>query len=244
MVARLYSDSDQCSVDLCERVPESRGLCHSHFEYLRRTGTWPTHRLYSDIPWEERFWARTTPGENGCILWTGATGGDGRYGMTMWQGRNVPAHKVAYLAFRGDYDQSLDLDHLCRTTLCVNPLHLEPVTHRENVLRGESLQAQNARKTECVRGHDLTDPANVARRGGGRVCITCRRERNAETWQRRRAELEARHEAGECSQDLRCKFCAPNLDPHGRVSTYRKGCRCAKCCAGLTAYNQRYRRAS
>lgn len=190
MVARLYFDGDECSVPECRRIPEGRGLCHGHLAYLNRTGTWPTHRLLTDIPFVERFVARTTPGDNGCVLWTGATGGDGRYGMAMYEGRNRPAHVVAYLMFRGEYDQTLDLDHLCGTTLCVNPLHLEPVTHRENVLRGRSLQAANARKVECIRGHDLTDPANVRRFGPGlrhRACRACQRERNRA---RRAAERE------------------------------------------------------
>jgi hypothetical protein len=191
----------ECSVAVCHRDAEDGGMCHSHYEYQRRTGKVPTHRLLPDIPFEERFWARTTPGENGCIIWTAATASEGRYGMCSYEGVVRPAHVVAYLAFVGQYDMSLDIDHLCGVTLCVNPQHLEPVTHRENVLRGRSIQAQNARKVECIRGHDLTDPVNVrTMKRGGRACRACVRERQAERFQ-------ARHESGECVGDRRCSYC-------------------------------------
>lgn len=169
-----------CTVAGCTRPHEAKGLCHSHFEWQRRHGVKPTHRLASDIPWTERFHARTTPGENGCILWTAATASEGRYGMCWYQGRIHPAHVVAYLAFVEDYDRSLDIDHTCGVTLCVNPDHLEPVTHRENVLRGRSHQAVNAKKLRCIRGHDLTDERNIRRFGPDkrwRCCNVCRRIR-------------------------------------------------------------------
>lgn len=193
-----------CSVEVCSRPVRRGGLCHGHAEYLRRTGKVPTHRLYNDIPWDERFWARTTPGDNGCIIWTAAKASEGRYGMCSWQGTVLPAHVVAYLAFRGEYDRTLELDHLCRVTLCVNPAHLEPVTHLENVLRGRSLQAENARKVSCIRGHDLTDESNLYRFGPGlrhRCCQECRRVRGAEKYLRR-------HNEGRCVGDRRCSHCA------------------------------------
>lgn len=193
-----------CSVDRCQRSVEARGLCHGHFEYQRRTGKTPAHRLLTDVPFEERFWARTTPGENGCILWTAAKGSEGRYGMCSWKGTVRPAHVVAYLAFVGDYDPALELDHLCSTTLCVNPAHLEPVTHLENCLRGRSPMAENARKVSCKNGHDLTDPSNVVLRGPERrhrQCRTCARDHF-------RSRAMARHMGGRCVGDRRCQYCA------------------------------------
>ncbi len=53
----------------------------------------------------------------------------------------------------GQIPSGLTLDHLCRVRNCVNPAHLEPVTHRENTLRGDGVTAINARKTSCHRGH-------------------------------------------------------------------------------------------
>jgi hypothetical protein len=136
-------------------------------------------------PVEQRFWAKVDKtGE--CWLWTGATSGDGRYGTFGYEGRNQPAHRVAYMLTVGPIPENADLDHVkdrgCVSTLCVRPEHLEPVTHRENVLRGASPQAENARKTHCPRGHpyDMT-------MGNGRWCRTCHREASREGQRRYRA---------------------------------------------------------
>jgi hypothetical protein len=45
------------------------------------------------------------------------------------------AHRAFYEAHRGAITER-DLDHLCRVRRCVNPDHLEPVSHRENIIRG------------------------------------------------------------------------------------------------------------
>jgi hypothetical protein len=74
----------------------------------------------------------------------------------------------------------LTLDHLCRNKACVNPAHLEPVTNRENVLRGVGLSAENARKTHCKRGHPLSGDNVVVSKGGRkRRCVACERLRDA-----------------------------------------------------------------
>ena len=90
------------------------------------------------------------------------------------------AHRVAYEWVRGPIPAGLTLDHLCRVRRCVNPFHLEPVTNRENILRGESPAAQHTRVTACPQGHPY-DHANTwirIRRGGPqRVCRTCERIR-------------------------------------------------------------------
>jgi len=52
------------------------------------------------------------------------------------------AHRVSYALLKGPLVDGLDLDHLCRVRPCVNPDHLEQVTHLVNMLRG-----QIARKT-------------------------------------------------------------------------------------------------
>lgn len=46
------------------------------------------------------------------------------------------AHVVFYEKRFGPVPEGLELDHLCRNKLCVNPDHLEAVTHTENVRRG------------------------------------------------------------------------------------------------------------
>ncbi len=67
-------------------------------------------------------------------------------------GRSYKAHRVIYEWIKGSIPEGLELDHLCRDRSCVNPWHLEPVTHLENIRRG--LGGQNSRaKIHCPQGH-------------------------------------------------------------------------------------------
>lgn len=86
--------------------------------------------------------------ESGCWEWIGtlSSEGYGRFEKDL-------AHRVSYRRSVGPIPEGLQLDHLCRNRRCVNPEHLEPVTGRINTLRGETLPAMNAAKTECIHGH-------------------------------------------------------------------------------------------
>lgn len=93
---------------------------------------------------EQRFRRQHTVDGNGCWIWNGSTTGkDGRYGQFIVNGRPFKAHRWSYEDHKGTIPDGLELDHLCRVTLCVNPDHLEPVTHLVNVRRG--LAARRAR---------------------------------------------------------------------------------------------------
>lgn len=121
----------------------------------------------------ERFCAKFTVGNRAnCWLWHGAKMKDG-YGNFKAAGRFVRAHRYAYELLVGPIPEGLVLDHLCRVPLCVNPSHLEPVTRRENVLRGETVAASNAAKTHCKKGHPLSGD-NLYEHGHSRHCRVCR----------------------------------------------------------------------
>ncbi len=117
----------------------------------------------------------TTP----CWIWTGARWRG--YGKTEWgmPRRKSYAHRVVYELLVSSIPKGLTLDHLCRVHPCVNPGHLEPVTNRENLMRGEGFSAVHARKTQCRRGHEFSK-ANTYEHNGQRHCRTCRRERQRE----------------------------------------------------------------
>ena len=124
---------------------------------------------------EARFWSKVDtdgstvhPDLGKCWLWRASRDRSG-YGRFKAATGVVGAHRVAYELLVGPIPDGLTLDHLCRVRHCVNPEHLEPVTHRENTLRGTGPTAENARKTHCLRGHALTH---------GRRCMTCARNRS------------------------------------------------------------------
>lgn len=111
-----------------------------------------------------------------CWTWTAALNPKG-YGMFRADGRMHLAHRWLYEALIGPVPQGLDLDHLCRNRACARPSHLEPVTHRENLMRGQTVNARgtrNAGKTHCKNGHEYT-PINTGFRRGYRYCRTCAR---------------------------------------------------------------------
>jgi hypothetical protein len=126
----------------------------------------------------ERFWKRVTILENGCWQWTGAmSSGYGMFGEQRKPGakrnRMTSAHIWSYKNTIGPIPPGLELDHTCRNRACVNPLHLEPVTHRINVLRGSSIPAENEQKEFCKRGHEFTPENTYPRPNGGRTCRAC-----------------------------------------------------------------------
>jgi hypothetical protein len=76
-----------------------------------------------------RFWSRVVKTES-CWLWTGAKTSAG-YGQVRIDGVTVFAHRFAYESSRGT--TSLDILHSCDNPSCVNPDHLRPGTHLENM---------------------------------------------------------------------------------------------------------------
>lgn len=129
-------------------------------------------------PPEVRWRRKVQMQENGCWVWTGAASGG--YGYFRAGGRTVLVHRWAYEHFVGPIPDGLTIDHVksrgCTTTLCCNPAHLEPVTQKENVLRGTAPSAAHARQTHCINGHEFT-PENTYRHGSGRKCRACTIER-------------------------------------------------------------------
>src|SRR5438445_7913613 len=103
----------------------------------------------------ERFWSSASPNESGCLVWGGSVSSNG-YGAVYLQGRRYRAHRLAYELRKGIIPAGKQLDHLCRNRLCINPEHLEAVTQKENILRGQGAPAKNARKTHCPQGHPYT----------------------------------------------------------------------------------------
>ena len=152
---------------------------------------WPKQLRWLNWTPAQRFWPKVEFTET-CWLWTaGRAGTYGGFFVGEGEKRRTYAHRWAYEFCVGPIPEGLQLDHLCRVRLCVNPDHLEPVTRRENVIRGAA-PAQAAyrqkRKTHCPKGHPY-DEANTyewARRPGQRYCVECNRVRSREYSRRKR----------------------------------------------------------
>lgn len=115
-------------------------------------------------------------GADECWLWTAGCDPDG-YGHFKLNGKTVRAHRLAYELAVGPIPDGLQIDHVkkrgCRHKNCVNPRHLEPVTCRENLARGDTLNAANVAKTHCPEGHKYTLENTYINPRGARVCRIC-----------------------------------------------------------------------
>lgn len=138
------------------------------------------------IPAAARFYNGFDVDENECWIWQKQLSPDG-YGRFKVNGEQIYAHIYSYNLFIGPVPDGLELDHRCRVHSCVNPDHLEAVTHRENTLRGTGPTAVNARKTHCDHGHEFTvENTRIAK--GKRHCRACCRIRVAESYARKKAK--------------------------------------------------------
>ena len=173
------------------------------------------NKFYVDIP-------------TGCWLWTAATVSNlprKSYGSVWWAGRIRLAHRVMYELCVGPIPPGLQIDHLCRVSRCVYPVHLEPVTNAENVRRGMSGILQRLLQTHCKRGHKLSGANLIPHPKGLRRCRICANQRNRVT--RPLLRIKAKQQ-GMCST---CRRYEPAFD---RVN-------CTKCLIKQNAYDARRR---
>lgn len=148
-------------------------------------------------PAHERFAEFYMPEPNsGCWIWIGSRKPDG-YGIFWVDDKCEGAHRWSFEHHVGAIPDGLVIDHLCRQPWCVNPDHLEAVTHRENVLRGVSVLADHARQTHCKRGHELTED-NIYRppNRNERICRQCSRLKSARLAAKRKRLRAERRDGG------------------------------------------------
>ncbi|MFJ8146570.1 HNH endonuclease signature motif containing protein [Streptomyces sp. NPDC096048] len=121
--------------------------------------------------------------ESGCWRWTGFISHKG-YGRFRFASNVGHAHRFAYVVLVGPIGDGLEIDHLCRERSCINPEHLEAVTHSENLQRRHPAGLP----THCQEGHEYTPENTYRRPNGARLCRTCKNAEKA----RYRARVAAR----------------------------------------------------
>lgn len=137
-----------CKIDDCDKPgTEGHGMCYLHYRrYWRHGDPRATSRIVGDdvARFESYIELGTAPGHapelGACWLWTGLLTRDG-YGVMATDLPTASAHRWSYRHHVGDLPPAgWDLDHLCRVRHCVNPYHLEPVPHEENVRRAMAVK--------------------------------------------------------------------------------------------------------
>lgn len=128
----------------------------------------------------QRYTVEDCSHDTPCWIWQLAKQGTG-YGKTVHSGRFALAHRVYYERFKGPIPEGLVLDHLCRNRACVNPDHLEAVTHIENCQRGQAGRRKlTAAQVLEIRASDEGSSVLAARYGVDRGSIKNIRARR--TW--------------------------------------------------------------
>jgi HNH endonuclease len=132
----------------------------------------------------QRFLRRLCIQPNGCWRLRGSEtpSGYGRIRLRGAGGKLVAAHVFAYEIKYGSVPEGMELDHTCRNRWCCHPDHVEPVTHRTNVLRGAAPMAQIHNSGHCTRGHRFNEENTYfykhgSRKGRVAFCKVCKRER-------------------------------------------------------------------
>lgn len=182
-----------CKISGCSRpvgYKGARGWCSKHYQRWMKTG----HPLGSNKPSaESRFFAKVRQ-LGDCWIWVASKDQSG-YGMFSDANSRSKsahthierAHRWSYTFLRAEIPDGLQLDHLCRNRACVNPWHLEPVTHLVNWERGISPWRLNDLKDECLQGHPFTPDNTYHHPQGSRVCRACM-AKHRQAYEQRQAE--------------------------------------------------------
>lgn len=134
----------------------------------------------------QRFWPKVSKANHpkGCWVWRAAKDRKG-YGYFGWNHISY-AHRFVYEANYGPIPEGMTIHHVCGTTSCVRPSHLEPLSDEENNRRADTFRFRNRRKTHCKHGHPFDSSNTYIRPAGERECRTCTRHHSREARRRKR----------------------------------------------------------
>lgn len=127
---------------------------------------------------QQRFWSKVELKESGlitdCWEWTACKDNDGYGRLYVSKNKNILPHRLSYELFNNKISKNKEIDHLCSNPSCVNPAHLESVTHKENLERSNNIGLHLKSKKECPKGHPYSGDNLTIDNAGSRRCRICR----------------------------------------------------------------------
>lgn len=193
---------DGCGKPLFNKLNQ---VCHAHYASLKRSGSvefisrsynpvvtfWECANKSGGKPWLDDPLSKLSISAEECWRWDRPLLGG--YGIiNNGSGKQIKAHRFAYELLREKIPDSLVIDHLCRNRGCVNPSHMQVVRDGTNTLRGNGPPAQNARKTHCKNGHELSgENLHISAPYGRqrRNCVICMKRRARDAYLRKTGRL-------------------------------------------------------
>lgn len=188
-----------------------RGLCPTCYQRYKRRKQGAKPRSTGPVDPFTLVFARTTPGPEGCVIFTGRERGEGYGGVSLGRGREASAHRLAYELLVGPIPDGMTIDHVCHNRSltcrggrgclhrrCVNPHHLEPVPSSENTRRAARrpnalwARKKSGGRDECGNGHAMTPENTVWEKWRADSddrrprCRQCRKDYEAAKRERRR----------------------------------------------------------
>lgn len=148
----------------------------------------PAHR----VPLLKRFASKVIiDRDTDCLTWVGGKTGSG-YGSIQTDAperKQILAHRLSYFMANGEWAD--EVDHLCRNKLCVNPNHLEAVSHMENMHRADRALGIRSHKTHCPQGHEYSELNTYTNpKTNRRSCRICGRAAQAAYKRRKKCTIQ------------------------------------------------------
>lgn len=130
----------------------------------------------SKQPILERIAASTIMLPNNCHGWTASRAGHG-YPYISFNGKRQLVHRITHEQMFGPIPEGKEAHHECENKGCINPLHIRPVSHSENIKLSNPWKSSWLRKkTHCPEGHEYNQ-SNTYLWRGYRHCRSCRKTR-------------------------------------------------------------------
>lgn len=196
-----------CSIEWCSKQSDTNGLCGLHFMRFKRHGD-PLKKvkLNCETP-EYRFDLQVNkmgpipdscPELGRCWVWEGSVDRSGYGTMASGETKNgratyVRVHRWSYEKSIGEIPEGLQINHRCFNPPCVRPSHLNPVTHRQNIIEFGLSNAAfiNKNRTHCKRGHLLSPDNLYIQANGSRICKQCHKVSGQEYRLRKKLGIKA-----------------------------------------------------